>query len=112
MQIKLMAIICVIFLSVGQVLFKHVANSFAKNDNHLSFNISVMLVTAISIYAVTTLLWIWILREIDLSKVYPFMALAFIFVPLGSYFFLGEVFDYHYLVGLVMIVLGVTIINL
>ncbi|MCZ2338969.1 MAG: hypothetical protein LC127_12440 [Chitinophagales bacterium] len=47
-----------------------------------------------------------------MGKVYPLMALAFVFVPLASYFLFGERFNITYCIGVIMILIGVILTSL
>jgi drug/metabolite transporter (DMT)-like permease len=62
---------------------------------------------AMVLYGVTTLVWIWVLNRSELGKIYPLMALAFILVPVGSYFIFGERFSTQYFIGVAVIALGI-----
>jgi drug/metabolite transporter (DMT)-like permease len=60
----------------------------------------------------STLLWTWILRSVPLSSAYPFMALAFVFVPIICYLFLGETISQRQMAGATLIVAGVMFVSL
>lgn len=70
----------------------------------------VILVSALALYGFMTLAWVWVLQKIELGRVYPLMALAFVLVPLGSHIFLGERFQTQYLVGIALIVAGIAVV--
>jgi len=106
MQTHWMLIICVLAISVGQVLFKVSAGSNAEG----AFLMKMMqpsLLLALLIYGGATVFWVWLLQTIPLNVAYPYMALAFLFVPLMSLFFLGEKVDMSTWLGSVLIVIGV-----
>ncbi|WGL15301.1 EamA family transporter [Microbulbifer bruguierae] len=46
--------------------------------------------SGIFVYAVSVLVWLWVLSRVDLSIAYPFVGLSFIFTLLFGYAFLGE----------------------
>jgi multidrug transporter EmrE-like cation transporter len=103
----------VVGISVGQVLFK-VASLDMREPLTLS-NITAMLfnpyfIAAIIIYAVTTLLWGWVLQHADLSKAYPFVALSFVLVPAAGIIFFGERATVGLGVGIALILAGIWII--
>lgn len=110
-MIYLITILCVFAIAVGQILFKISANILGTSDSIFNLKGLTILFVALVIYALTTLLWVWILQKVDLGKIYPFMALAFIFVPIGSYFFLGENFNFAYWLGLSFVITGIVIIT-
>ena len=59
------------------------------------------------LYGVTTLVWIWVLSRSELGKVYPLMALAFVLVPIATYFLFDERFSVGYMLGIALIVMGI-----
>jgi drug/metabolite transporter (DMT)-like permease len=106
----LLAVLCVVGLACGQWLFKHAANLMATGHPALSGGVLMTLSIAFATYVITTLAWVWLLQKNDLGRLYPFMALAFVFVPIGSYFFFGERFTPYYLLGIALIIAGIVII--
>lgn len=103
------AILCVVGLAIGQILFKTSAMALSDGLSLFSIRAAAPLIAAMFLYATTSLVWVWILQNIELGKVYPLMALAFILVPLGSNFFFGEKFTPQYILGISLITLGIVI---
>ena len=56
-----------------------------------------------------SLLYLSMLAKYNLNRVYPFMALNFIIVVLGSSFFLGEPLSFAKVAGVILIVAGVSL---
>ncbi|WP_326902116.1 hypothetical protein P8F81_07840 [Kosakonia cowanii] len=108
-MIYLITIACVIGIAVGQILFKLSSSALNKSGSLFSFETLVILVPALALYGITTLAWIWVLQKIELGKAYPFMALAFVLVPVGSHFLLGERFNLTYFFGVALIMVGIII---
>lgn len=108
-MIYLTVVVCVLGIVVGQMMFKWSANEFVNSGTYLSLKPIFILTSAMLLYAITTIAWVWVLQRIDLGRVYPFMALAFVLVPIGSYLIFGERFQPQYLVGVILIVLGIII---
>ena len=106
---SLAALLCVCGVAAGQLLFKCTANSKALSGNYLHPPTFLWLLSALLIYGVTTFGWIWTLQQGPLSRIYPWMALAFVIVPLLSAVLLGERLQATYWLGVTMIVAGVTI---
>ena len=104
------AILCVVGLSIGQILFKFGAVGLAQSGNFLNVKTATPIVIAMFLYLVTSLAWIWVLRKIDLGRVYPLMALAFVIVPIGSHFVFGERFQTQYFLGLTLIIAGIVVV--
>ena len=65
-----------------------------------------------SLYAVGTFLFIPALKGGDLSVLYPFVALTYIWVSLLSVKFLGEKMNKFKWLGIALIIVGVTFIGL
>ncbi len=105
-------LICVILLAVGQLLFKKVGSQLSNIGSLiLDVNIRSVFFSALFLYAISTLLWIWALRTLPLSKAYPFMALGFLIVPVAAHYAFGEPLTYKHLAGSCVIVIGIFIIS-
>ena len=105
-----MALVCVFGISAGQILFKLSASRFSSIGSWYDQLGLSILIAALILYGVTTLGWVWVLQKLELGRVYPLMALAFVLVPIGSYIFLGERFQLQYFIGVTFIVLGIFIV--
>jgi drug/metabolite transporter (DMT)-like permease len=100
------ALICVAGIAAGQILFKLCAEAL-RTEGLTAVRTMSLFFAAMTLYGATTLAWIWVLQRADLGKTYPLMALAFVFVPLASYWLFGERFGTSYLVGIALIVAGI-----
>ena len=107
--IYLIIIVCVAGIATGQLLFKLTADLWAQNEV-LTVKAGLFFLLTISIYGFFSLVWIWILKKMSLGQAYPFMALSFIFVPIGSYLFFNERFSLLYFIGIILIMVGIIII--
>lgn len=98
-----------VLLASGQVAFKYAAldikGRFAQSG--LLALVSWPLVAALSLYAIATALWVWILMDTPLSKAYPFALLGAVFVPVASVLLFGERLSLSYPIGLLLVCLGV-----
>ena len=103
------ALLCVLGIAIGQVLFKFGANALNAAGGKLFSTGGLVLAAALALYAVTTVAWVWVLQRSELGKAYPFMALAFILVPIASHFVFGESFSWRYAVGCALLVAGVVL---
>ena len=108
----LLTLLCVLMIAGGQLLFKTAAErwhvdgwSWATVWGFLS---PVMLI-ALAVYAVATLLWVYVLRTVPLGVAYAVFSLAFIIVPLASHFLLGERLTANTLIGGALIVVGIIV---
>lgn len=110
MTTYVIAILCVIGLAVGQILFKISAMNLAISGSIFSPRAAGALFAALCLYGITSVAWVWILQKIELGRVYPLMALAFVLVPFGSYFVFGERFQFQYFIGVALIIAGIVIV--
>lgn len=105
-MVQFYAILCVLGIVAGQLLFKFCSSSLSENGlsspKTLAIFLSVML-----LYGITSVGWVLLLQRAPLGKVYPFMALAFILVPFASHFLFGERFGAQYALGVCLIAVGV-----
>lgn len=105
--------ICVLGISIGQILFKLASPYFPSVlswSSLFSFLFNKYLFSALIIYGFATILWVYALRLVPLSIAYPFMALAFIIVPVLGMIFLNEPFHWRMLMGAGLIIIGLIII--
>lgn len=109
-SVYLSTLICVVGIAAGQILFKLTAN--AMNIAPSAFSLKPMLLFGgtVALYGLTSIGWVFILRHAELGKIYPFMALAFIFVPLSSHFLFGEQFSRGFFIGTALLISGLIVI--
>jgi drug/metabolite transporter (DMT)-like permease len=110
MMTYVVAVLCVIGLAIGQILFKASAAALAGGGSIFALKTAAMFLAAMGLYASTSVAWVWVLQKVELGRIYPLMALAFILVPIGSYFVFGERLHPQYFLGLVMIIGGILVI--
>ncbi|MBD8090455.1 EamA family transporter [Pseudomonas sp. PA-6-1D] len=109
-MIYLIAFACVVGIAIGQILFKLSAAALHQSGSWFDTKTLITLFSAFALYGITTIAWIWVLQKIELGKAYPLMALAFVLVPIGSHFILGERFQPQYFAGVAIIILGIVVI--
>lgn len=105
-----LAIGCVVAIAVGQVLFKRLGLEIEATGTWLQPRAILILGVSLAIYGGATLLWIHLLRSVELSRAYPFMALSFVLVPMMSWWLFAEQLSASYLVGTLLIVGGIVVI--
>ncbi len=103
------AILCVVGIATGQIMFKLSASALQRAGTIFDLKTLMILGSAFALYAVTTIAWVWVLQKIELGKAYPLMALAFVLVPIGSHFILGERFQVQYFIGVAFIMFGIVL---
>ncbi len=105
-------LLCVLAISGGQILFKLAATVDGEaTHERLNFNMyfNWYLLISLGIYALATVLWVWLLGQVPLKKAYPLMSIAFFLVPVMSRVFLMEALEARVLVGALCICIGVFI---
>lgn len=108
-MVYLIAILCVVGIAAGQIMFKISASSLQRAGTFFDLKTLMILGSAFALYGLTTIAWVWVLQKIELGKAYPLMALAFVLVPIGSHFILGERFQMQYFVGVIFIMFGIAL---
>lgn len=93
-------------MAAGQMLFKKAA-MVAVGEEFLPGLLNIWMLLALVLYGFATLLWVWILKQLPLSAAYPFVALAFVIVPIGSVYFFNETINPRMLLGYAMIIGGI-----
>jgi drug/metabolite transporter (DMT)-like permease len=108
--IYILAVVCVLGIAAGQIMFKY--SALAMNEASTLFAIKPLFFfgATMALYGITSIGWVLILRHAELGKIYPVMALAFVFVPAASYFLFGERFSGGYFAGSALIAAGLVLI--
>ena len=109
MLVQIIAVLCVLGIAIGQILFKLSANSLHQTSSFFAPKTAAILFAALALYGITTIAWVWVLQKLELGRVYPLMAMAFVLVPLGSHFIFGERFQLQYFVGVALIMTGIVV---
>src|SRR4051812_13253932 len=98
-------ILFAVALACGQLLFKAASQSI-RGPLHFDFatlfsiifNPYVLL--ALAIYGSTTIFWVLLLRNVDLSRAYLIVALALVLVPIAGTFLFREPFTARLFIGM------------
>ncbi len=64
---------------------------------------------ALALYGVSTVLWIWILSRISLSRAYPWVGV--VIVPLIGRYYFGEQLHPLFWVGVVLVFTGILLVQ-
>jgi len=111
----LLALLTAFSMAGGQLLFKLGAPRWKGSTAMewiLSFATNPYLMVAVVLYALTILIWIYVLRTLPLSVAYPLTALSYVIVPCLSYLLLHEKISLQTVVGSGIIILGVVITHI
>ena len=107
-------LVFVALMSAGQMLFKLAAQRGPAltrwQDVPLLLQEPLFWVALLP-YATATVLWLYLLQQVPLSRAYPFSALAFVVVPLLAAALFGEVLSLRLMLGCGMILLGVWLVG-
>jgi len=108
----LLTLLCVVLLAIGQMLFKSAAGQWRVDGwswATLRSFLSPALIAGLVLYAVTTVLWVYVLRTVPLTVAYSVFALTFVIVPLVAYLFFEEPLTLNTFLGSALIVAGVIV---
>jgi drug/metabolite transporter (DMT)-like permease len=101
-----------IMLAVGQLLFKQAGLSMRGMplfDGLLSVARLPVFHAAIGLYALSTVLWVWLLSRVTLMQAYPWVSAGVVIVPLLSGLIFREKVIPAYWLGAALIVAGIAI---
>ena len=102
-----------LMLGVGQLLFKIAAERLVIGRGWSAFAWSMVgwpMAALLLLYAVATVLWVYLLHGLPLSRAYPFIALVFAFVPFLSWLVFRDALDLRYGLGLALMMAGIYLI--
>jgi multidrug transporter EmrE-like cation transporter len=104
----LLVILCTLFTSSGQILWKLASKNL---NSFIGIITNIPLILGFIFYGVGAILLIISLKYGDLSLIYPFIALSFIWVNIASIFIFGEAISIINWMGIISIMLGVSLIG-
>lgn len=103
-------IICTIFTSIGQILFKFGAEQLSFNIEGIFFNIPLIL--GLISYGIGLIFLIIAFRGGDLSVLYPIIATSYVWVCIASpFFFQMDFMTLSKWIGVLVILVGVSLIG-
>lgn len=109
------AILAMIALSCGQIMLKLFAAQVQGVQGRIFDQSDVLLrlvgflIALVGVYGIVFILWIFVLQTLDLNRAFLYAALTFVFVPILSHFFLGEVIRPQTTIGAIMIISGIAV---
>jgi len=101
-------VVVTVTLAVGQLLFKQ-AGLILRGSGVGEVVRSPSVYIALGLYGAATLLWIWVLSRVPLSRAYPWIASAVVLVPLLSNAFFKEPIEAKFWIGGLLVVVGLVI---
>ena len=114
MQPILAILTCVILNSIAQILLKFGMRNFGKN---LSITVIPSLISNMYVifgavlYAMSFILWLYVLSKVKVSYAYPFISLSYVLVAVLGTFMLGEKLTISAWLGICFVVIGVALIG-
>ena len=105
-----LVIICTVFASIAQVLYKIGTKTLTLNFYSIITNYYI--IGGLLLYAISALLLIIALQKGELSILYPIIALSYVWVSIMSIYYLGETISPLKWIGVGAIILGVSFIGM
>ncbi|WP_433744920.1 EamA family transporter [Falsibacillus pallidus] len=100
-----------VFLSAGgQIVLKLGANHPSTRDGILGF-FTLYNILGLGLYGLSAVMWMLVLRKVELSYAYPMVSLGYVLVVIASYYIFGESINTLRVAGLVFIMIGIVFIS-
>ena len=109
-----LVVICTALGAAGQILIKMGADKLVHPtlwSTFLGFFTIAPLFAGYSLYAVMTVLFIFALKDGELSILYPIISLTYVWVAGLSYWFFHDTLNWAKMAGIVIIVTGVAVLG-
>ena len=120
-MVTLIAILSVFFSSSAQILLKLGMNRFGEVSSDLSianiWQVSLKIISnpyimlGIAFQVIALVVWLYVLKKVEVSYAYPLIALGFVFVLLVGYFFMNESLNSYKLAGIALIIAGIFVLS-
>jgi drug/metabolite transporter (DMT)-like permease len=113
-------LICVLLTTAGQIALKLGASSpvlvgFLDAGAYSAYAsraaVAPMILLGLLLYALSTLLWLFILARADLSYAYPFVSMGFVLTAVYGRYALHETLTMPRIAGIGLIILGVIFVS-
>lgn len=112
----LLILLNTLILVSGQFLWKIGMTNRSVSFDSLGAIIRVMLspyiISGLFLYGMATVLWLFILTKVPLSVAYPIQSIAYIIAVFGAYFFFQEEITIWKVIGVILIMAGVSFIGI
>ncbi len=102
-------------LAVGQITLKIFAVRLSAaglkimKDPAIFLHVALPASIAVIIYVTAAALWVFVLQNMPVNRAFLFVSLAFVFVPILSYFVLREEIGFGVILGTALIVSGILV---
>lgn len=112
----LLILLNTLILVSGQFLWKIGMTNRSVSFDSFGAIIRVMLspyiISGLFLYGMATVLWLFILTKVPLSVAYPIQSIAYIVAVFGAYFFFQEEITLWKILGVTLIIAGVSFIGI
>ena len=105
-------LISVLLGVLGQIGFKYGAIRIPETGTIIEKAITAWpICIGLMLYAFSTVLWIYVLRYVELSYAYPMLSLGYVLVFIASYFLFNEPISSLRVMGLICILTGIILVS-
>ena len=115
-MIYVLALISISLGAVGQFGLKVGAGQLKLSNGIwaalMSYITNIYIVLSLLCFAASMIMWIFVLRKLELSIAYPMVSLGYILTLALAFFFLNEPLRLTKLVGTALIITGVVVVNI
>lgn len=110
-MIPKLTILSIVSLVAINLLYACVSifTKYASQQEFMSWNYIVGLIGAVGVMGLYAVLWLQVLKRIDLSLAYMFKGTSIVFIMLLAYVFFGEQITWNNIVGAIIIVGGIVL---
>jgi drug/metabolite transporter (DMT)-like permease len=109
-QSVILVFICTVFGAAAQVLMK-IGGAKIHGIDPIHLLMDLPLLAGYAFYGLNTLMLMVALRDGELSKLYPIIALTYVWVNILSYFFFHEIMNVWKVSGILAIMAGVSVLG-
>jgi multidrug transporter EmrE-like cation transporter len=108
----LFILLSVFLSSVGQIVLKYGAvKTESANHSLLISLINPTNIIGLALYGLSAVVWMLVLKRVELSYAYPMVSLGYVLVFIASYYLFGESLNFNRIIGLVLIMAGIFFVS-
>src|SRR5258705_1265301 len=101
--------LCVLGIAGGQILMKCASVAWNETQSLCNIRVGAWIASALLIYSMASIGWIYLLRQLPLSSAYPFLSLTYIFVPLAGVLIFNERLNWTDAMAAGLIIVGIIV---
>ncbi|MDQ0215256.1 multidrug transporter EmrE-like cation transporter [Oikeobacillus pervagus] len=109
----LLILFSVFLSSMGQIVLKYGAVKTVDQPKSMEIMnfLSPINITGLFLYGLSALVWMVVLRKVELSYAYPMVSVGYVLVFVFSYYLFGESLSMNRIIGMVFIMIGIIFIS-